>query len=88
MDERFNFSTREEDILLTLGFITSVEDYCLESELYGEGVEFIEFPILQEQFEEVLRVSMDENLIEENGQSYKVAQKELYGKRCGMYSDI
>lgn len=33
------------------------------------------FPILQEQFEEVLRMSMDENQIEENGQSYKVAKK-------------
>lgn len=32
------------DILLTLGLITSVEDYRLESELYGENVQFIGYP--------------------------------------------
>ncbi len=32
------------DILLTLGLITSVDDYQLESELYGENVQFIGYP--------------------------------------------
>lgn len=33
-----------KDILLTLGLITSVEDYRLESELYGENIQFIGYP--------------------------------------------
>lgn len=32
------------DILFTLGLITSVEDYRLASELYGENVQFIGYP--------------------------------------------
>ena len=32
------------DILLTFGLINSVEDYCLESKLYGEKVQFIGYP--------------------------------------------
>lgn len=35
---------RSGEILLTLGLITSVEDYRLQSELYGEKVQFIGFP--------------------------------------------
>lgn len=35
---------QNRDILLTLGIITSVEDYRLESELYGENVQFIGYP--------------------------------------------
>ena len=35
---------RNGDLLFTLGLITSVEDYRLESELYGENVQFIGYP--------------------------------------------
>lgn len=35
---------RNKDILLTLGLITSVEDYRLEAELYGENIQFIGYP--------------------------------------------
>lgn len=35
---------RNGDVLLTLGLITSVEDYRLASELYGENVQFIGYP--------------------------------------------
>ncbi len=35
---------QDKKILLTLGFITSVEDYQMESELYGEKIEFIGCP--------------------------------------------
>ncbi len=33
-----------KEVLLTLGVINGVEDYCLESELYGENVQFIGYP--------------------------------------------
>lgn len=35
---------RNGDVLLTLGLITSVEDYRLASEMYGENVQFIGYP--------------------------------------------
>lgn len=35
---------RNKDILFTFGLITSVEDYCMESELYGEKIDFIGYP--------------------------------------------
>lgn len=35
---------RNGDVLLTLGVVTSVEDYRLASELYGENVQFIGYP--------------------------------------------
>lgn len=35
---------QNQDILLTLGLITSVEDYRLQSELYGEDIQFIGYP--------------------------------------------
>lgn len=35
---------RNGDVLLTLGLMTSVEDYRLASELYGENVQFIGYP--------------------------------------------
>lgn len=35
---------RNGDVLLTLGVMTSVEDYRLASELYGENVQFIGYP--------------------------------------------
>ncbi|MBR1701138.1 MAG: extracellular solute-binding protein [Lachnospiraceae bacterium] len=35
---------REREILLSEGMIGSVEEYCLQSELYGERVEFIGYP--------------------------------------------
>lgn len=37
-------AVQNREILLTLGIITSVEDYRLESELYGENVQFIGYP--------------------------------------------
>ncbi|MGN1196105.1 MAG: ABC transporter substrate-binding protein [Acetatifactor sp.] len=109
------------DILLTIGLITSVEDYRLQSELYGENVQFIGyptesgsgsavlfsgdqlainsgseyqkeawefvkyfmqngyhksgFPVLKEQFEIVLKESLNEVLTYENGELSKVAKK-------------
>lgn len=109
------------DILLTIGLITSVEDYRLQSELYGENVQFIGyptesgsgsavlfsgdqlainsgseyqkeawefvkyfmqkgyhksgFPVLKEQFEVVLKESLNEVLTNENGELNKVAKK-------------
>ncbi len=42
--DSFYSAIRNKDILLTLGMISSVEDYCLESELYGEKVQFIGYP--------------------------------------------
>lgn len=119
--ESLYLATRENQILLTLGLITSVEDYCLESELYGEDVDFVGypttegngtvasflgdawavnaksgylqeawefikyyllhgydgsgFPIMQDQFEEVLLASIEEILTEEDGQTARVAKK-------------
>lgn len=35
---------QNKDILLTLGLLTSVEDYRLETELYGENIQFIGYP--------------------------------------------
>ena len=109
------------DILLTIGLITSVEDYRLQSELYGENVQFIGyptesgsgsavlfsgdqlainsgseyqkeawefvkyfmqngyhksgFPVLKEQFEIVLKESLNEVLTNENGELSKVAKR-------------
>ena len=37
-------AVRNGDILLELGIISSVEDYRLQSELYGENIQFIGYP--------------------------------------------
>lgn len=109
------------DILLTLGLITSVEDYCLESELYGEKVQFIGyptesgtgsaaffsgdklaissgsghqeeawqfikffvengyngsgFPLIKEQFDEILNESMEEEMVYEDGEPCRIAKR-------------
>lgn len=112
---------QEKDILLTLGIINSVEDYRLESELYGEKVQFIGyptesgsgtaalfsgdelaisskseyqkeawefvkyfmqngyngtgFPVVKEQFDAFLEESLNEVLINENGELSAVAKR-------------
>lgn len=109
------------DILLTLGLITSVEDYRLESELYGENVQFIGyptengtgsavlfsgdemainsksehqeeawefikyfvqngyngtgFPLVKKQFDKVLNESMNEVMVNEDGETKEIAKK-------------
>ncbi|MCM1215539.1 MAG: extracellular solute-binding protein [Lachnospiraceae bacterium] len=108
---------QNHDILLTLGLINSVEDYRIESELYGENIQFIGcptengngsaaffaggeiainsggahqeeawefvkyllrngynhtgFPLLKEQFEQILTESMIETSVTEDGVSSK-----------------
>lgn len=37
------------------------------------------FPVVKEQFESVLRASMEELMTEENGQSYTVAKRRATG---------
>lgn len=112
---------QDGDILLTLGLVTSVEDYRLESELYGENVQFIGyptekgtgsavlfsgdemainskseyqeeawefvkfflqngyngtgFPLVKEQFDKILNESMNEVMVNEDGEMRGIAKK-------------
>lgn len=119
-DSLYN-AIQDGDILLTIGLINSVEDYQLESKLYGENVQFIGyptengsgsavffsgdelainsksehqeeawkfvkffvqngydgagFPVVKEQFDKALDESMNEVIVDEDGELCRIAKK-------------